>query len=236
MNFRIEITGIKEYQQSLSVLARHKVLLAVADALNHTVSGARIALQKEMDDSFKPKTTPYLKSGIQTRKADKQNLSAAVFISDKERGKGSLSPSQILRPQIFGGPRSVKASERRLRMGFMGHGQYVVPGPGAPLDAYGNISAGNMQRILGHIKAYREEGFNKTKKSAGHYVVPFVGVFKRVAGGSSAPVLLFTYKQPHYEERFDFFYTVKNHVEKTFLRNLIQAWGNVMFKSGFYGK
>lgn len=229
---------MKPFLAGLSEAAKKRVPAALADGLNHTVSGARVALQKEMDDVFRPKPTPYIRNSVRTQTADAGDLSAFVYISDREPGKGGLSPLQILLPHVYGGPRALKASERALRgMGFMGAGQHIVPGVGAPKDAYGNISGGQMKRILGFIGAQRGTGYNKTKKTGDHYVIPFVGVFKHVGSGASVPVLHFTYAAPQYEKgTFDFHHVIAEHVKKNLLKNIVQAWGKSSFKAGYYGK
>lgn len=237
MNFRLEL-NLKDFMAGLDEAAKRRIPRALADALNHTASGARLALQKEMDDVFRPKPTPYIRNSVRTTKAEDARLLADVYISDKEPGLGVLSPAQILWPQVYGGERSVKTSENRLRStGLMGLDQYAVPGIGAPRDAYGNISGGQMQRILGFIRAYSESGYNKTKKTGGHYVIPFVGIFKRTGkGGASVPVLHFTYARPQYQPLFDFKYVMTAFVKNNLLKNVVLAWGKINLKAGYYGR
>lgn len=220
----IKIEGLDELKTKLGRYA-NQLPFALSKALNDTIYGARQAVGKEIRDVF-DRPTPQIQRGVRYTKADKRNLAVSIYLA---RGEGSdIDIESILRPHIKGGERLVKASERRLRrFGFMGPDQWIVPGPGAPLDRYGNISAANMARILGQIQAYQEAGYNKRKqkksKAVGTvYAIPRVGVFRRTGPQSSIPVLLFT-SAPQYEQRFDFYYVVENYVKKNFHRNFSTA-------------
>lgn len=237
MNLRIEI-DLTEFKKGLSDLAKSKIPGAVASAMNTTAFGARDQEQRRMDVRFLGGATPYLKRSVRYEKASPDALAASVYISDESARTHTLSPSEILEPQIFGGTRGIKRSERRLRTWAGGNilrpGQYIVPGKGAPLDSRGNISGGQMQRILGYAKAFRESGYSVTKKTNHHFVVPGKGIFKRT-GGSIVPVLIFTSHAPSYKPRLDFHETFRDHVSRVFFTHLAERWGSAMLKAGYHG-
>ena len=241
MNFKMEFTGLKEFSASLSDMARTQIPAAITKAMNRTAGGIAKAEREEMESVFAGGVTPYLKQGIKTRESGPDDRSIEVYVSDKSPGKGALSPLEILKPQVYGGIRAVKPSERRIRSwagrSVLRADQFIVPAPGAPLDKYGNISGGKMQQLLGYIDAYAEGGYNKTKETNGHYVIPFVGVFKKrgTAKGMGTPVLFFTTSPPYYRPLFHFHTVFRNYVEKNFFRNLLDAWGAMMLKAGRYG-
>ena len=65
-------------------------------------------------------------------------------------------------PQIRGGERTMKPMELRLqRMGLLPLGWMVVPGAAAPMDAFGNMSRGEISRILNVLGTFTEGGYNK---------------------------------------------------------------------------
>lgn len=249
MNFKIEL-DLRAFQQGLSDLAKTKIPLALSGALNHTVSGARLALQKKMDETFKPKAHPYVRSGVRTSTADKNNLSAWIYISDVDTSvKGALTPAQILAPQIMGGGRATKRSEESLRsLGVMARDQFIVPGPAAKRDQYGNISGPEMIRILSaaglmeSTPGYKANQTARSRKKRGGlemqraYVIPHVGVFWYIPGQKiSPPILFFTNRPPSYKKRFEFYETFASHVQKNFMKNLLESWGSVMLKQGYSG-
>jgi len=221
----IKIEGLVELKDKLGKYGK-QLPFALSKALNDTLYGAHQAVAREIRDSF-DMPMPVIQKGVRYTKADKRNLAVTIYLA---RGEGNdLDVESILRPHILGGKRLVKASERRLRrFGFMGSDQWIVPGPGAPLDRYGNISAANMARILGQIQSYQEAGYNKTKirktKAVGSvYAVPRVGVFRRTGPQSSIPVLFFT-SAPQYESnRFDFYYVARKYAEKNFPKHFSKA-------------
>lgn len=202
---RIKVKGMDKVISRLDTLGV-RTKFAAAKALNEAAYATMMAERKEIKDSFTG-PVPYIQRGVRMTNATNDNLSAKVYLPGEE---ADVNVSGILSPHIKGGGRRiVKASERRLRAGgFMRQDQYIVPGPGAPRDKNGNIPAGQMQRILGYLKAYsRNSGFNKTKSTNGYYWIYGVGVFKRAKGqtGQGVPVLFFV-DRPQYEaERFDFY-------------------------------
>lgn len=231
MNIKTEIRNLGEFQKRLSEMAKRQIPYAMARALNDTAYGTMQAERKEFSDSF-DRPTPYVQRGVFYDKASAQRMVAFVRIAGE---RDRLNVGRVVGPHVFGGGRGVKASERRLRVtGAMAGGQWIVPGAGAPKDRYGNISGGQMQRILGFVKQYQEGGYNVTKQAGGHYLVPFVGVFKRTGKGkkASVPVLHFTYNAPKYQSgRFDFHFAARVHFDKTFLSNMNRAWNQALTTS-----
>jgi len=225
MQVRVSIKGLKELGKGLTELQQRQIPFALSVALNKAAYGSRQAAVREIADSF-DRPTPVIKKGVLYTKSDKRRLVAAVYVPEETRR--GVNVSRILRPHIYGGHRRiVKASERRLRrFGFMGPSQWVVPGPGAPLDRYGNISARNMKKILAEVSSFQEAGYNVPKRSRRnrYYFIPRVGIFKRTGKNNSIPVLFFTDKKPRYEKRFDFHYAVGLHFEKFFTGHLSSAW------------
>ena len=225
MQIRINIQGVKEMGKGLSELEKRQIPFALSVALNRTAFGSRQDAVKEIADSF-DRPTPLIKKAVLYAKSDKRTLTAAVYVPEETRR--GVNVSRILRPHIYGGfRRVVKASERRLRrFGFMGPNQYVVPGPGAPRDRYGNISGPNMSKILGAIAAYQEAGYTgkKPQRRNRYYFIPRVGVFKRTGRDNSIPVLFFTNKKPRYERRFAFHDVIRFHFEKFFGKHMSDAW------------
>lgn len=200
----------------------------MANSINDTVIGARVAVQKEIEDSF-DRPTPFIKRGVMFEKATPAKLSGSVYLTGSEQGSKIAS---ILRPHISGGIRNIKASERRLRrFGFMGDDQYLVPGPGAPLDRYGNISGANMTRILSQIQAFSEAGYTANAKIRGMtwkrykqlgslYVITRVGVFSYQGKGRQGVPILFFARQPQYGSgRFLFHETIIKYVKENWAQN-----------------
>jgi len=250
MNLKLHIDGLKEFQAGLDILVRQKIPQAVVNALNATAFGAREAEQAEIAASFSGPVPRILRSPLY-QKADLNNRSVSVHVSEKEfPGKTHRTPLDVLRPHVFGGGRSIKASERSLRarhQGVFGSGQFITPGPGAARDQYGNVSGPEMIKILSgaglaeHSAGYQmnitAKSRKRNKKAYGDlFVVARKGVFRRNGPNSVIPVLYFTHSAPRYNKRYKFYEAFTSHVQKNFLKNLVRSWSSVMFKGGFYGR
>jgi len=231
----LTITGIKELRENLNNAAREKLPSAVSSAINTTLRGAMQDQKKEIKDSF-PTATPFILSSVLYEKSGKETLTGRIYISSEQKRKeGTPTPSQVLAPHVSGGIRSIKRSERSLRrIGVLGPNQFIVPGPQAPVDQYGNIPGPQMVKILSAAGLFNESGFlmNQTEGSGRKkgfaekaYCVPFVGIFWRVTAKTTYPVLFFTNSPPQYEaESYDFYYSVKSYFNKNFAPNFRQAF------------
>jgi hypothetical protein len=248
----IRITGVNNLKTKLDK-ATLQLRSAMAKGINDTGFGLRLALVKEIKDSF-DRPTPIIVNSPRFGKASPENLSAKVYISDKDYSTGQIrsegedvTPSNILRPHIIGGRRISKNSEMLLRrIGVMSSDQFIVPGPAVPLDKYGNISGRDMIRILSAAGLFDERGnvMNQSARSKkrkgsmrGVYCIPRVGIFQHTAsqgsgnrrwatnyGGPSVPLLLFTNSPPQYEKgRFDFYFACRNYLKKHLQRNISAA-------------
>lgn len=158
-------------------------------------------------------------SGIRYEQTSYKNLVARVYI-DEWPDKGT-APAKYLLPQIVGGSRPDKASEKWMRRaGILPDGKFIVPMPGQR-DANGNVKRGLMQQIMSQMGSFSEQGYlaNATQKSLArkktkYFLVKDVGIFTRYYG-ETYPVILFV-DRPHYKARFPFGEIVRRRVQRRF--------------------
>lgn len=198
-------------------LLDNEVRFAASKALNATAKKIKKSLQDEMDKVF-VNPTPYVKNGIYTTAAKKNNLMIKIGLKDKwAAGKGHAA-ADVLAAEISGGIRQPKASEVLLQeKGYLRPGQVWVPGKGQRLNKYGNITGGQITQLLSVLGAHREVGFiaNRTaqsklrnKKSPNlFYVGPGKrlpeGIWERKGKRQLKSRLLFI-DAPSYQKRFRF--------------------------------
>jgi hypothetical protein len=200
-------------------LWRDQIPFAASLALNNTARSAKSDLVGEMQKVF-DRPTPYTLNSIFIKPSSKTDLKVVIWLKD-DTFKGTPA-SRYLAPQIFGGERSLKRFERALSFrGLLPQGMIVVPGKGAQLDQYGNISRGQIVQILSSLRAFGGQGYaaNRTARSikrAGRRAEYFVGrpgrglplgVWQRMSfamGSAVRPVLMFVKPKP-YMPRFEFF-------------------------------
>ena len=229
--------NIPEFLRSLTEHNR-QVRFATAVALTRTAKLAEAAEIEEMPKVF-DRPRPSTLKALRTKTASKADLTAEVMVKDWI-GKGN-APIKYLTPEVLGGGRRQKRSERAIVSTFGWLSGYWVPGAGLKLDAYGNVSAALMVRILADIQAAESHaGYlaNRTKRSLKRnrnyrkerYFVPLPGTpLYNVApgvwvrrGGKVLPALIFV-STVSYRRRFDFYGKGERFVRKTFPVQLAEA-------------
>ena len=133
-------------------------------AINDVAFKVKRAEQDEMQRVFNSPIHPWLLRQIAVRKATKQDITAVIGTPEGLRDiRGNPSGfartssgvfERILTPHIEGGSREAKAGERRLRTaGILPNGWFALPGKGATLDQYGNLSGQWWIMILSWLNA-----------------------------------------------------------------------------------
>jgi hypothetical protein len=172
---KIDVSGLKETQQMLAGFSDRRMRAATATALTRTAVEVRSAAQAELVRSI-DRPTPYTQRQMRYIGATADNLNAAVgfdieAITDirgnvsrySSAGKGNTPASKYLGPVVEGGGRHVKRFERALQAaGAMPQGWHAVPGVGAKLDAYGNISRGQIAQIVSQVGTELLRGYSNT--------------------------------------------------------------------------
>lgn len=154
---------IAGFVRDLSDVEKRQFPYALMRALNDTAFQTRQAWGEEMDRVF-DRPTRFTRNAVLYKKATKENFEAEVFIRD-EALKGT-PPVKYLYWQAEGGQRRQKASERLLqRAGVLSSGEYVVPGRGVQLDAYGNVPTRMLSAILSDVQARRDPQQRSTPQS-----------------------------------------------------------------------
>lgn len=225
INMKADIAAAK---RKLSLIQRKHVPFATALALTRTAQAAKEEVRKTMTQVFHNPIN-YTLNALMMTPARKDRLHARVWVKNKlDAGKGT-SPEDYLLPQIEGGTRNLKRFEVALqKRGILPSGMYAVPGAGARMDAYGNMSRGQIVEILSYLQAFGEQGYkanmtakrmaglrkgSKTRRGYEYFVVrPGTGnhlppgVWQRVSfgmGKAIKPVLIFV-RAPVYQKRLPF--------------------------------
>jgi hypothetical protein len=151
----IKVEGVNDLLSRLDRVQR-KVPYAIANGINAVAQKVMDAEKEGMRQSF-DRPTPFTMNSLRITRARFPNLEAKVFFKDPP----NLSQKDhYLLPQVEGGSRPKKPFEMGLG------GRYTVPGKGLVLDQYGNLSRGQLTRILSQSGSFRESGFkmNRTRK------------------------------------------------------------------------
>lgn len=209
---------------------------AVMRALNTSAFEVRQGWVEEVKKEF-DRPTPLTQRSPLYKSARLDNLVAEVFIRDKA-ARGT-APAQYLGPQARGGPRQQKASERALA--HMGFPRYWVPGPGAPIDPFGNVPASFVRLVLNSLMdrasparkgAKRRRGL-RARGKARDFFIPASGaggrlksstVYERLDSGGVVPVFIGVRAAPRYRVRFDAVKVATRIFDARYKVNLRREW------------
>lgn len=207
-------------------VAGSQMPFATAMALTRTAKAGKDEIERQLP-SIIDRPTPYTMKGFRLYPATKRKLLAEVDFRPAF-GRGTAA-RDYLAPLVFGGARKLKAFERSLqRTGLLPSGFAAVPGSAAKVDAYGNMSRGQIVQIVAYFKAFGEQGYraNTTDKrraamargnsrTGARGVSYFIGapgkglpmgVWQRIsfgtAGSAIKPVIIFV-ALPNYRAQLD---------------------------------
>jgi hypothetical protein len=239
IDIQTNFPDVARYIDNVGKQARY----AAAVALNKTAAWAATDVGREMRKVF-DRPTPYFLHSMRVIRASTRQMEATLWFKDHGIYE-YMGEDAIAIPHIEGGPRKAKPFEKRLQaIGILPRGWLAVPGGGADLDGYGNMSRGQISLLLNVLGAYTEAGYNKAnaktiaRMKAGnakkgkygyeYFVVPVgarrarthlrPGVYKRVStgfGSSLKPVLIFI-RTASYKKRLDFYTIVQRTVDARF--------------------
>lgn len=226
----IQISVKSDLEATVSQWARvagDQMPYATAVALTRTAKAAKGEIERQLP-SLIDRPTPYTMKGFRLYPATKLKLVAEVDFR-VAMGRGT-SARDYLAPLVYGGERKLKAFEMSLqRTGLLPSGYAALPGSAAKLDAYGNMSRGQIVQILSYFKAFGEQGYSAnmtdkkrsslakgSKRTGARGFAYFIGrpgngrlplgVWQRIsfgaAGSAIKPVIIFVAK-PSYSPQLD---------------------------------
>lgn len=217
-----------------------KFQAAAVKAMNQTAFQVRQDLHAEIGRVFH-NPVALTRNAVIVKPATSDRLEAFVRLRDSV-GKGT-APAKYLAPQIHGGSRPLKRFERAL--GHIGRsgiaaGRYAMPGKGARLNSYGNISQGQITQILSGLgvnpdgqqntpASRRGRGGLRIKKGGprsyfiGQPGGKALGVWQRTGQRQVKPALIFVRKAPRYAKRFNFYAVALRTAKRTFQINFNRA-------------
>lgn len=227
-------TNAAELNQRLSNIVARQLPYATARALTATAHQVRDAVKADMQAKF-DRPTPFTMNAWQVVPARKDKLTAEVKLKDQI---GAMSPNHYLETQVHGGIRPAKPMEQTLayRLPVPYPVAAVVPGEGAQLNAYGNWSQGQRQRVLSALQAQRDPLANAARRGkvrrdrATTYFVPTSnrgeglppGIYAR-RGKQLLHIATILSSLPAYMPRLDFYGEARRTAEAKLPDNLARA-------------
>ena len=249
---KIEAIGVDELRASLREFSGRRLNAAIATALTRTAVQVRAAAQRELQRTI-DRPTPYTVRQLRYVAATAERPVAAVgfnvapiqnefgnVVRYQDLGPGETPAGKYLGVQVEGGTRRMKRLEEALvAAGAMPAGFRVVPGAGARLDAYGNVSRGQVIQVLSQLRLQLVAGTNRSmsqrtaiaaQRRAGGRFFFFppgkrvqAGVYQReFVGRNITPVFIFV-RSATYRPRFDFYGATRREGERVLPEQMRRA-------------
>lgn len=209
---RIKTEGAELLSRKLSEIEQRQLPFATAVALNRTAQAVKDAEIEAMKAQF-DRPTRFTLNSLFIKPAKKNRLESVVWV--KDYASKAQAPTRWLLPEVMGGGRGQKRSEALLSArGILPGGKAILPGKGMTLDSHGNISRGQIQKILSGLGAQGDKHANSTdsKRSDANRRRFFVlgrgdaalGIAART-GKRTVRMMLAFGKAPSYGSLLDFF-------------------------------
>ncbi len=154
MQVTVKIEGLDALTRTLKS-AERQVRFATSDSLNDVAFSVMRQGRDKMREIFDRPTPWTMRSWYVRKRATRDDLVVSVGLSDYLGGGriGLGGPDKKLHHHFFGGSRSRKGLEMYLQSrGLMKPGEFLVPGAGARIDSYGNVSRGQIAQIMSQLK------------------------------------------------------------------------------------
>lgn len=223
---RIDVRhNLGEFKAAFESTAK-QTRFAMAVALTRVAQDAKTAVQGEMRRVFDRPTSFTLRS-VFVERATKETLTSRVWLKE---GTLMTPDNHFLRPQVFGASRGTKPFEKVLQQwGRMPSGMVAVPAAGAKLDAFGNVSRGQIVQILSQLRVRSQIGYesrasgskrsNKTiaRQGVTYFVVlqktgglvPGIWLRRKFGHGSAVKPVFIYVSAASYKPRLKFFETAQ---------------------------
>ena len=193
------------------------------------------AKEKTVMQQVFDRPTPYVMNALYVKPATKANPIASVEFREFA-GKGTPA-KRFLNPNIHGGGRALKSTERQLG------GQYYAPGRTYKRDAYGNVQGSVYRRILSQLMASTNADANasgsaksKRKRRNNAFFKTKAGYVLHRTGKGKVEVALVPIKAPTYRKIFPFYEKAEEVVADRFPANFITALNRTIATSNYKGK
>lgn len=244
MEIQVDASGIYIAAQTFRGLRRQMPFISRL-MLTAVARNAEKALKAEMAQKF-DRPTPFTMNAVYSRGAHAKSPVGIVAL--RQFGGKTTLPEKYLAPEVLGGVRHVKRFELALHnAGILPAGMVTIPTPATPLDAYGNVSRGLLNKILSQLQAHSDDTRNETEKSkkrrlgrgdpvAGYFALlkprgklrPGIYARYQFAHGSAVRPVLYFHRMPHYAKRIRFWDLAIETIQKTAPAELAAAVGQAM--------
>ena len=246
MRITLGASDLNSVVDQLRLMSERRINAAIATALTRTAVQVREVLKSSMMSAI-DRPNPYTLSQLKYVAATSNSLAAAVgfgvqaitdirgaVIRYQDFGSSSTPAGKYMQYSIDGGARRSKRFELALQAkGAMPRGWMAVPGVGARMDAYGNMSRGQIAQIIAQLGTELLSGYDNRpatirsriagqRRAGGQFfaVLPGSrsrlkpGIYQREFMGNNITPILMYVRSATYRKIFDFYGISKTEAER----------------------
>jgi hypothetical protein len=204
------ITGVDVLLRRINIL-QQQAPFATAKAMTKTVRQAKAAEDAHILATF-DKPTPFTQRAIAFTPATKAKLQASVLVKDAQ--------AKYLQAEVDGGRREFKSFEQQFADGGQTH--VALPGRGAPLNQYGNLTKAKIKQIARDVNSSKKARRFFAGKPKGHDLP--AGIYTRTNNNQHITPLLVFASEAVYQKRFKFSEIAMDTITAQYEANLLAAW------------
>ena len=210
MNVKIE--GLSEVKSYINRLKREEIPKAFEITINKTMGQMKTRLTEEIKSSFdRPKSWSVNTLFIDPVKASKGKYTSSLNV--RRKNPQGTTAVQVLGHHISGGTRTMKGYEKwMISKGYMHNGQFIVPGPHASIDKFGNQTRAEINKIMKALSTGDTPGGWK-------YFISDDGKTVFSVKGKQLKLLWFIVENVNYDKRYGFFPVGMETAKKMMLAN-----------------
>lgn len=148
----VRLEGLDKLRAGLAAQQK-QARFAAAVALTRTAKAAQEKTATKMRDVF-DRPTRWTMNSLWIKPATRDTLAAMLYLKDRDQGgKATGTAASLIGHHWSGGVRQRKKLETWMtRAGLISSTEMIVPGAGARLDAYGNISRGQLSQMMSQLR------------------------------------------------------------------------------------
>lgn len=211
----MSIAGVDVLLRRITALSQQQAPFAIAKGMSKTVREAKVAEDAHILAAF-DKPTPFTKRAVAFTQATKSNLRATVLVKDVQ--------AKYLEAEVFGGRRQLKSFEQQFATGGQAH--VVLPGAGAPLNQYGNLTKAKIKQIARDMNTAGKAKRFFAGKPKGRDLP--AGIYTRTNNNQHITPLLVFANEAVYQKRFKFSEIAMDTITVRYEANLLEAWANAV--------
>lgn len=167
MQISASLDGMQRLLDNLGQYAR-QILYAKMRAINWTSALAMKSANSAMRADF-DRPTPFVLRGLFISYATKERLSSEVKVKDTPAERSTYSLAEKIGQEFAGGSGRLQTRMETAfaRAGVISAGEYLVPGPDAVLDRFGNLSRAQTKSAYAALKTVSADATSagQTRKS-----------------------------------------------------------------------